>query len=219
MIDHIHVVSPELQKAFAKHGIETQAANIVINLDAFHYRERTQLKPNFVWARQMDEMYDPFAALYVIEAVQKEYPEATLTIIGAGPMREQMKHHVSEKGLMGVRFTGLLPNTEMPSEFDKADIFLNTSKNDAKPAALLEASAAGLPVVTTNAGGIPDMLKDGVEGIIVEIGDVDSLAGEALSLLKDPERAHELSKAARANAEKYGWKAYAKELSVLYGLR
>ncbi len=219
MLSAIGVVSPELQQAFARYGIETEVMDIIINLDAFHFRERLEIKPNIVWVRQFEEMYDPFAAVTVFESVKKEFPEATITLIGSGSMRSSVERMVVESGLAGVRFTGILPNTKLPDEFDKADIFLNTSKNDAKPAALLEAAAAGLPIVTTAAGGIPDMVTNGEDAVIVPVGDAEALAREIIALIRDPERARRIGIAARKNAERYGWDSYSNELARLYGLR
>jgi glycosyltransferase involved in cell wall biosynthesis len=218
MVDKIMVVSPELQEAFANYGITTEVVGIVINIEAFKYRERMRIKPNMVWARQLTEMYDPIATLQVFERVRSSYPDATLTMIGEGAMRPLVEQYIREKQLDGVRLLGQLPNTEMPVEFDRADIFINTSKNDAKPAALLEACAAGLPIVTTDAGGIPDILENGKEGVIVPLGDTDAFAGEVIGLIRDPERARKIGAAARRNAEKYGWPKYAVELERAYGI-
>jgi len=218
LIDRIAVVSPELESAFEEYGISARQMNVVIDLSSFRFRERAELAPNFVWVRQFESMYDPMATIDVFTAVQKEFPKATLTMIGAGSMRPDVERCVAHRSLAGVRFTGILPNTKLPAEFDKADIFINTSVNDGQPAAVLEAAASGLPIVTTAAGGIPDMIEDGAEGIILPIGDVDAMVEAIISLLRDPERARSLSRAARANAERHGWDAYAAELVSFYGI-
>ena len=216
LADEVVVVSPELQGAFKKYGIDARVVGIIINLDAFRFRERPQVRPNIVWMRHLEEMYDPLTALRVFAEVKKQIPEATITFIGGGSLRSQMDQLIEEGALTDVFFTGPLSHQQMAEEFDKADIFLNTSKNDAKPAALLEASAAGLPIVTTAAGGIPDMVEDGTNAVIAPVGDVDALATEVVAVLRDPQRACRLGNAARENAEAYRWSNYSRELAKLY---
>ena len=218
MADDVVVVSPQIRDALSNSGIETWVLWNLVDLDRFPFRERKNIKPRIVWVRHFEDTYDPLVALAVFEKVKQAIPEASITFVGDGSLRRQMESYVRDHTLSDVRFTGRLPNSEVPAEFDKADIFLNTSKNDGLPTALLEASAAGFPIVTTDAGGIPSMMKNGEEGIIVPVGDVDALAEEIIALIRDPERAAKISRAARLNAEKYGWRSRTNDMAYLYGL-
>lgn len=218
MADQLVVVSPRLKKAFAEYDIDSEVLWNLVDIDRFQYRERTNIKSDIVWIRTFSGVYDPLTAIKVFAKVKKEVPEATITFIGDGPLKPQMDSLIQQLGLSDVNYTGRLPNSEVPAIYDRTDIFLNTSRNDGLPTALLEASAAGFPIVTTAAGGIPDMMENGKEGVIVDAGDVDALAREVVSLIRDPKRAHALSVAARKNAEKYSWQRCAKDLSVYYQL-
>ncbi|MCX8052301.1 MAG: glycosyltransferase family 4 protein [Armatimonadetes bacterium] len=217
MADRIVVVSARLKNVFSEYGIESEVLRNLVDLQRFRFRKRERLQPNIVWIRRFEDVYDPMTALRVFEKVKAGILEATITFIGDGELRADMEKYIEQRGLTGVRFTGRLPNENVPDEFDKADVFLNTSRNDGLPTALLEASASGLPIVTTDAGGIPDMIENGKDGIIVPVGDVDALAREVISLLEDPERAAAIGESARRNAEKYGWDQCAKQLAKLYG--
>ncbi|MHB9035554.1 MAG: glycosyltransferase family 4 protein [Armatimonadota bacterium] len=216
MVDKTVVVSPQLKMAFKEYGIEADILWNLVDVVKFPFRERREIKPRIVWIRHLEETYDPMAALRVFEIVSSEVPGSTITFIGDGTLRQEMERYIDEHGLTGVRFTGRLPNSEVAGEFEKADIFLNTSRRDGMPTALLEASAAGLLIVTTDAGGIPAMIENGRNGIVVPVGDANALAREVVALISDYGRACAIGRAARLNAEKYDWKARRTDLAKLY---
>jgi glycosyltransferase involved in cell wall biosynthesis len=93
----------------------------------------------------------------------------------------------------------------MPRLYDEADIFVNSSTLDNQPLSILEAFAAGLPVVSTGIGDIGNMVRDGDTGLIVPPGDATAMARAAASLLENPDRARLIARRARAEAEKYTW--------------
>ena len=218
MADDVVVVSPQLKDTLANSGIRAWVLWNLVDLDRFTFRERKSIKPKVIWVRHLEDTYDPLGALAVFEKVKREIPEASITFVGDGSLRQQMGSYAVGHGLTDVSFAGRLPNSEVSTELDKADIFLNTSKKDGMPTALLEASAAGLPIVTTDAGGIPCMMENGKEGIIVPVGDIDALAREVVGLIRNPYRAAEMSRAARLNAERYGWRSRTEDMARLYGI-
>ncbi|MCE5198301.1 MAG: glycosyltransferase family 4 protein [Armatimonadota bacterium] len=218
MADTVVVVSPLLKTAFEKVGLSSEVLWNLVNLDRFHYRERKSIKPNIVWIRHFIDMCDPLTALKAFAEIREQIPEATITLIGDGELKPALDRFIKEKRIEGVRFTGRLPNEQVPFEFGKADIFLNSSNSDGFPTCLLEASASGLPIVTTDAGGIQDMIENNVNGLIVPVGDYHSLAENVVSLIRNPKRACVMGKAARENAEKYNWPRCAHHLAMLYGI-
>jgi phenylacetate-CoA ligase len=218
MADAVVVVSPLLKETFGSFGVKSEVLWNLVDLSRFHFRKRQEIKPNVVWIRLMADMYDPLTALKVFEKVKRDIPEATITFIGDGPLRPALDAYMKDNDIKDVRFTGHLDNEHVPVEFDKADIFLNTSHNDGLPTALLEASASGLPIVTTGVGGIPDMMENGKEGIVVPLGDIDALYREVIGLIRDPDRACRIGAAARENAQKYSWERCAVDLVKIYGL-
>jgi len=95
----------------------------------------------------------------------------------------------------------------MPALCDAADVYLNASNVDNMPLSILEAFAAGLPVVTTDAGGIPYIVEHERTGLLVPMNDCEALAAQALRLLEDAEFALRLARGARAECDKYRWAA------------
>jgi glycosyltransferase involved in cell wall biosynthesis len=116
-----------------------------------------------------------------------------------------------------VEFHGAMPHHEMPEWFDRADILVNSSRIDNMPHVLIEAFAAGLPVVTTPAGGIPYVVEDGRNGFWVEIDDPGALAAAVERLLVDPALVKRLISAGRGEfEERYSWTGAERAWRSLY---
>jgi glycosyltransferase involved in cell wall biosynthesis len=126
--------------------------------------------------------------------LRPEFPDARLLLVGDGPTRPRLEHLVAELGMADVvRFAGYQSN---PERFLAAmDVFALPSRAEGMPLVVLEAWAAGLPVVATRVGGIPWMIEDGRTGYVVESGDVGGLAARLRPLLADPAKAREMGRA------------------------
>lgn len=130
-------------------------------------------------------------------------------IVGSGPLREALEERVRGAGL-GERVTllGAMPQEQVRAELDCAGAFVMPSvvtprgDRDGIPVALMEAMACGLPVVSTRVSGIPELVEDGVTGLLAEPGDAGSLAGRIASLMADAALADRLATAARQRVER-----------------
>jgi glycosyltransferase involved in cell wall biosynthesis len=107
--------------------------------------------------------------------------------------------------LEGVHFKGYVPAAELPALYVAHDIFVNASNADNFPAALVEAACSGLPIVTTAAGGIPDMIRDRENGLLIGLNDHQALAAAFIELVEEPELARRLAWSARAWVEQFSW--------------
>jgi glycosyltransferase involved in cell wall biosynthesis len=149
--------------------------------------------------------------------VQRQVPSAALTVAGYGSERAMLEQLVTSLGLRHVRFTGRVPPDEMAKLLNEADILLNSPDIDNMPLSLIEAQAAGLPVVSTSTGGIPYIVKDGETGLLVPPGDDEALARAAMRLLDEPGLALRLTRAARASClSQYTWPAVQDQWVQLY---
>src|ERR1041385_7008419 len=109
-----------------------------------------------------------------------------------------MLHELAaELQLRNVEFVGMVTRERMAELYNEADCFLNGSRVDNQPLSILESFASGLPVVTTNAGGIPDVVTDNVTALMVKMDDHEDLARRAIALVEQPELAHRIINAAR----------------------
>lgn len=139
--------------------------------------------------------------------------DARFVIVGDGPLREKLEARGTNVTWLGFR-------RDVPELLAASDLFVLPSLGDAYPTVLMEAMAAGLPVVATRVGGIPEIVDDGRTGILVPPGDAPALAGAISDLLDSPERREALGRAARAEAERrFSTRAWVERLQEIYGPR
>jgi len=121
-------------------------------------------------------------SIEAFKLLQSRHPELQLVLLGDGPEKENLKQQ--SLGMSNVTFVG--KQTDMGSWFSAADIFIHPSHSEGLGSVILEAIQAGLPVIGTNAGGIPDIIENNVSGLLVEAGNGKSLA-EAITLMVEDE--------------------------------
>lgn len=213
--DAVITLSGWAGERFRAAGIPNGEVPILVPVERFPFRQRERLRPVCIWARHLMPAYNPEMLVRAAAEVRKVRPDFQVLVVGAGPLREEVARLAKALGVP-LRFLGTVPFAEMPRLYQQADIFVNTSNFDNFPATLIEASACGLPVVTTDAGGIPYMVEDGINALVVPKGDWEAMARAVLRLLDDPDLAARLSENGRWNAERCGWEAVRERLLQVY---
>lgn len=217
LADVIAVPSGYLVDVFARHGLSAESIFNFVDLDRFPHRERATARPLFFSNRNLEPLYNVGCTLEAFALVQREVPGARLVVAGDGSGRPALEARVRELGLTGVEFVGRVPNARMGALYDAADVYLNSPDIDNMPGSIIEAYAAGVPVVTTDAGGIPYIVRHEETGLMVPRGDHRAMAAAALRLLRERGLAHRLSSRARAEClERYVWPAVRDEWVALY---
>ena len=152
-----------------------------------------------------------------IRPVLDAMPNARLALVGDGPYRQQLETLFASSA---ANFVGYLAGEKLASAYASADAFLFPSSTETLGLVLLEAMAAGCPVVGANRGGIPDIVSDGVNGCLYEPDGVDggagSLAAATQRLLGDPDEREQLRRNAREEAERWGWAGATAQLRNYY---
>ncbi|MDP2835158.1 MAG: glycosyltransferase [Pseudomonadota bacterium] len=145
---------------------------------------------------RLDAIKDHASLLRALPRVIQAHPNATLLIIGDGPLRADLERQTAELGLgRHVRFLGM--RDDVPELLVALDVVVLCSLSEGLSLTLLEQSAAGSSMVATDVGGNPEIIEDGITGLLVPVGDEAALAGAINRLLDDPERAHAIGQAAR----------------------
>jgi glycosyltransferase involved in cell wall biosynthesis len=205
--DLIVAPSPWLADWSASAGFPAQVIPNGLDLEMLPFRLRRDLQPRVLWMRTFHPIYDPITAIDAFARVLQARPGATLTMAGQDKgCADRARQHASALGLgPAVRWPGFLDPAAKARAMAEHDLFLSTNTVDNAPVSLVEAGAAGLPVVAAAVGGVPDLLDGGRGGVLVPPGDPDAAAQALLGLLDDPDEAARLSRAGRARAEAHTW--------------
>ncbi|RMA57994.1 glycosyltransferase family 4 protein [Ulvibacter antarcticus] len=202
-------VSPSMYliEAFKSHGFDnlTHIPNS-IELENYPFLLRKELQPKLLWVRSFTEIYNPLLALDVVELLQKKGIDVSLTMVGPekdGSLEKCEKE--VEKRNLPVTFTGKLKKSEWLLLSEDHDIFINTTNFDNTPVSVIEAMALGLPVISTNVGGIPHLISDKQTGILVPPNDSAAIEKAINQLLNEPDLGLTISKNARKSIETFDW--------------
>lgn len=202
-----------LKLAFEKEGFK----NVIhipntIEIEKYEFKLRTELTPNLLWVRAFATIYNPEMAVKVLFELQRKYPNASLTMVG--PDKDgslQTTKAFADFINCKVSFTGKLSKEDWWQLASEHDIFINTTHFDNTPISVMEAMALGLPVVSTNVGGIPYLLRDKENALLVNDNDVVAMTTAICSLLDNQEKAKALALNARNFIEQMDWNVVKEE--------
>jgi glycosyltransferase involved in cell wall biosynthesis len=180
--------SPYLYKAF-KHKGYVNLIHIpnTIELEKYDFQPRQFDVPRILWVRSFSQIYNPILAVKVLLELQKKFPTAQLCMVG--PKKDESydatvafaKEHNVE-----VIFTGKLTKAEWTDLSKNYNLFLNTTHFDNTPVSVIEAMALGLPVVSTNVGGIPFLLQHEDNALLVDDNDLEAMVFQIERLFAEP---------------------------------
>jgi glycosyltransferase involved in cell wall biosynthesis len=162
-----------------------------------------------VQVARLDYLKDHGTALRTVAAAVSRRPDLRLLLVGTGPEQGAIQALVHQYKLeRNVRLLGL--RTDVARLLSGADVFLLTSISEGIPLTVIEAMAAGLPVVSTGVGGVPEVVADGHSGLLAPAGDHDALAARVCELAADAARRQEMGRRGRARAQAF----FAEELML-----
>jgi len=208
-------VAPSL---FLKHAFEKYGySNLVfipntIQIKNYELAQKSFKNIKLLWVRSFSNIYNPVMAIQVLkELIDKGYT-AELCMVGPDSDGSLMRvKSLTSQLNVPVTFTGKLPKEEWIDLAADYNIFINTTNFDNMPVSVIEAMALGLPVVSTNVGGIPNLIEDGKTGLLVDKNDTAAMTSQIIRLSKNPELAIELSLNARKKVEPFDWKIVRKK--------
>jgi glycosyltransferase involved in cell wall biosynthesis len=219
LADTVIVPSEYLVRVFDQFGLTAYAICNLVDTGKLRFRERVPLRPVFLSNRNFEVHYGVDRVLRAFKIIQERFSEATLDVVGDGSQRQALETLAAELGLRNTTFQGQIDPNFISRVYDTADIYLNASEIDNQPLSILEAFACGLPIVTTDAGGIPDMVGNGKTGIVIPRGDYVQMAERAIGLLNNQSETKQMIERARQECLKYSWEAVRDAwLDVYFGL-
>ncbi|WP_159017946.1 glycosyltransferase family 4 protein [Algibacter sp. L3A6] len=217
--------SPKLSKAVFKHAFKNVAPslylkshfeannynNIVyipnsIKIEDYKFQKKPYESIKLLWVRSFSEIYNPTLAIHILKALKNENIDAELCMIGPEKDGSLESTKSLAKSLnVEVEFTGLLSKNDWHKKAEGFNVFINTTTIDNTPVSVIEAMALGLPVVSTNVGGMPFLIDSNKDGVLVESNNVEAFVSAIKVLISDVNKAQEMANQARQKVEGYAW--------------
>jgi glycosyltransferase involved in cell wall biosynthesis len=216
--DALVAPSPFIARAVAPYAGPCRVIPNILDLTRYPFRPRTPARGRLLWMRSFHRLYNPLMAIEVLADVRQRVATATLVMAGQDKGEERrVRQEVERRGLTSaVSFPGFLNEAAKQREFGQADIFINTNHVDNAPVAVLEAAAVGIPVITTDVGGLRDLLREGDSGLLVPDGDAGAMANAVVRVIEDAQLAQRLAYNGRRLAEGSSWEAVRPQWQALF---
>jgi glycosyltransferase involved in cell wall biosynthesis len=205
--------SAYMQHKFEKHGY-SNLVNIPnsINLKNYHFKQRNYETVKLLWVRSFSEIYNPLLAIKILKLLLDEGIKVTLCMVGPDNDGSLLKAKEYAKELnVEVTFTGKLSKEAWIGLSQNYNMFINTTNFDNMPVSVIEAMALGLPIISTNVGGVPFLIENNQEGILVEPNNAGEFVIAMKKVQMDVESTHVMTLNARKRAENYDWELVKKQ--------
>jgi glycosyltransferase involved in cell wall biosynthesis len=187
-----------------------------INIENYSFKERENLVPRLLWVRSFSTIYNPIMAIKTLSRLKKDFPNAKLCMVG--PDKENLLNKiklVAKELNVEVEFTGKLTKKEWIKLSEDYNVFINTTNFDNTPVTVIEAMALGLPVVSTNVGGIPFLLVNNKNGLLVNVNDSEAMASAIKTLFSNRNLYETIVSNARNKSETFDWNVIKKNWSEI----
>lgn len=206
----IIVPSAYLKQVFSDFGIESQVIPNIVNLERFIPKDKSQSSnihtSHLIITRNLEAIYGIAMAIKAVSLLRQTIPDIKLSIAGSGPQKDELQQLVKKESLEDhVIFTGKLTPEEMAVLYKDADIMLNPTTVDNMPNSLLEAMASGVPIITTNVGGIPYIVENNKTALFTEVNNPELMAAQIKRLLNDHHLYMELVENGLQEVQQYTW--------------
>ena len=202
------VPSGFLRQVFSEFGVAAAVIPNIIDLEMF-YPAATQSRDNvftLVITRNLEPIYGLDTAIRALALAREAVPTLHLKIAGSGPQQAELQRLVEQLGLGdAVAFLGRLERQQVVDLYHGADAMLNPSRVDNMPNSVLEALACGLPVISTNVGGVPYIVQHGQTALLVPRDDAGAMADAIVKLYNDTTLRNALREKGRRAVAQYAW--------------
>ncbi len=203
-------ISPShyLLEVFQSAGFNTKYIPNFIETGLYPTKRREKLSPRLLYVRSFHEIYNPKMAIRALAILQKKYSDIELCMVG--PNKDGSKKEVEDLATeLGVsehlKITGKLSKEAWIALSADYDIFINTTNYDNLPVSIIEAMCLGFSIVSTNAGGLPFLIEDGTDGLLVDKNDAGAMAEKITKLLENSDLSNEISKNAIEKGNSFDW--------------
>ena len=214
--DRIVVGSRYLQKAVGHARLEARRINAAIDTSTVVHRVIRQPQPRILLVSPLERAYNVSCAIRAFGLVKQKYPRAELLIVGEGSRGPALQRLVRDSNLWGIEFLGECSAEQTRALYPDTDLYLHSASVDESPASFIQAFAAGLPIVTTDADGLLHMVRDRHNALIATVGDHVGLADRIIEMIETPDLTEKLSRQGKREADCYAWSRVRQDWVNLY---
>ena len=202
-----------LFEAFKKSGYNNlKYIPNTIEMKLYTSSSREFKTPKILWVRSFAKIYNPLMALKVFIKIKNIFPKAEICMVGPKKDDSHTKAlKFVKKNNVEVTFTGKLSKENWIELSKEYNVFINTTHFDNTPISVIEAMALGLPVVSTNVGGISYLLEHNLNALLVEDGDIDNMANQINRLFTESNLARNLSEKGKETVKIFDWELVKKQ--------
>ena len=201
--------SQYLTEALSHWGFDPVVIPNYVEICHYPFRLRSHPQPKLIWLRAFHEIYNPLMVPRMMKKLGGDQINANINMAGPDKGDGSLQAMIELGERLSINYTinvlGKIEHDHVPKFLSEGDIFINTTNVDNTPVSLIEAMACGLCIVSTNVGGIPYLVEDGLDGLLVPPDDAAAMAAAVQKLLNDPGLAERLSSNARRKAEGFDW--------------
>ncbi len=218
-IDGLATTSAFGQEILQRYGLRASVVPNLLALETYPLLARTSWPPLLLWLDELEPRANPQMALHALALLRQSMPEARLMLAGSGSLAEEVAALARTLGVAeAVAYRPALTERQRQDAIREASVVWRTASEDSLPQVLLEAAASGTAIVATAVGGVPELLDDGVDGLLVLPEDATALAQATVRVLSRPFLAESLTSNARIAVERFTWRRQRASLAKLYGL-
>jgi glycosyltransferase involved in cell wall biosynthesis len=197
--------SPFLASVLDKYKMPSIIIENVVNLCEYRFQHKQTFRPRILWMRTLEDIYNPEMAVHVAALLVKKYPGLKMVMAGYDrgslPMVKQLITHLNLED--HIELPGYISNDQKNVYAAEMDIYICTNRIDNAPVSFIEMMALGLPIVSVSVGGIPYLVKDGVNALLVPLDNATAMADKITSIIEQPELGKSLAANGAAFARQF----------------
>lgn len=176
-----------------------------------------KLQPHILTVGPLETASNISSLIRAFRVIKAKYPRAELTVAGDGQLRRQLESETYRQAPNGVSFVGDVDLAGLCKLMNQADVLTWVGVQEVSPRSLQLAMGCGLPVLSTSTAGASELITDGVDGLLVPVGDHNTIARRLLELIESPEFTRRVSEAAAQTAARRTWESVGDRWLGLYG--